>query len=130
MQKHVSHYIGIKQAPYMVVYVTLPSMLFTAQLPLLLSRRPKDIITSPNIKVFLWTRLLNKLDNKLKEVKTLFFSYVSFYKLNFLRIRKIIQNVPNFSWNLLSTKHAVGSLSYYPDRNYIGYEIWLSSLNQ
>lgn len=49
----------------MVAYMTLPSMLFTAQLPFSLSRRAKDVI-SPNIKVFHQTRLPNNFDDKLK----------------------------------------------------------------
>lgn len=70
MKKYVSCYIKIKHASYTVVYVTLPIMLFTAQLPFLLFQRTQDI--SPNIKVFQWTRLLNNLDNEVKQVKLFF----------------------------------------------------------
>lgn len=73
MKKHVSCYIGIKHASYTVVYMTLPTMLCTAQLPFLLFQRAKDI--SPNIKVFQWTRLLNDLDNEVKQAQTLFFFF-------------------------------------------------------
>lgn len=67
MKKYVSCYIKIKHASYTVVYVTLPIMLFTAQLPFLLFQRAQDI--SPNNKMFQWTRLLNNLDNEVKQVK-------------------------------------------------------------
>lgn len=82
--------------------------------------------------MFHQTRLPNNLDNKLKLAKTTLFSCMKFYEHYFfvlLRIRKIIQNVSNLNCHLLSVKNTMGCLSYYPDRNHIGYEIWVSSLN-
>lgn len=49
MKKHVIYFIGVKVASNRMVYMTLSSKLFTAQLLHFLSRT-KDII-SPNIKV-------------------------------------------------------------------------------
>ena len=50
-KKQVSCYIGIKHPSYTMAYMTLPSILFIAQLPFLLSRRAKDI-TSRTLKCF------------------------------------------------------------------------------